>query len=47
MLQAVCDIAKFLKNVAQAPSMGFSVELEFKRLNAADTRPGALFSARV
>jgi hypothetical protein len=47
MLQTACDIANFLKNVAETPTMIFPVELEFKRLNAARTSPGRFISTRI
>ncbi|MGF6259403.1 hypothetical protein OKW49_000304 [Paraburkholderia youngii] len=47
MLQTTREIANFLKNVTETPDMTFSVELEFKRLNAARTRPGRFISAKI
>ncbi|MGF6415252.1 hypothetical protein OKW37_006987 [Paraburkholderia sp. MM5482-R2] len=47
MLQTACDIANFLKNVTETSTMTLPVELEFKRLNAAGTRPGRFISAKI
>ena len=47
MLQTGCDIANFLENIAETPTMTFSVELEFKRLNAPRTRPGRFISVKI
>jgi hypothetical protein len=47
MLQSASDIANFLKNVPETPAMTFSVELEFKRLNAPGTSPGRFISAKI
>lgn len=47
MLQSGCDIANFLGNVTETPTMTFSVKLEFKRLNAARTRAGRFISAKI
>ncbi len=47
MLQSGCDIANFLGNVTETPTMTFSVELKFKRLNVASTRPGRFISTKI
>ncbi|EEA00012.1 hypothetical protein BH160DRAFT_4663 [Burkholderia sp. H160] len=47
MLQTARDVANFLKNVAETPTMTFPIELEFKRLNALGTRPGRFISAKI
>ncbi|MGF6640708.1 hypothetical protein SAMN05445850_5918 [Paraburkholderia tuberum] len=47
MLQTACDIANFLENVTETPTMTLSVELEFKRLNAVGTRLGRFISAKI
>ncbi|MBB5503081.1 hypothetical protein HDG37_007320 [Paraburkholderia sp. MM5384-R2] len=47
MLQTACDIANFLKNVTETPTMTLPVELEFKRLNAVGTRLGRFVLAKI
>jgi len=47
MLQATGDVDKFLENTAETPTMTFSLEIEFKRLNACCTRAGRLFLTKI
>ncbi|WP_183082185.1 hypothetical protein [Paraburkholderia sp. BL23I1N1] len=43
MLQATGDVDNLLENIGDNTTMTFSIELEFKRLNACCTRAGRLF----
>jgi hypothetical protein len=43
MLQAAGDVDNLLENIQETPVMTFSLELEFKRLNACRARVGHLF----
>jgi hypothetical protein len=47
MLQAPGGVDKFLENIPETPIMAFSLEFEFKRLNADRTRPGRLFFYKI
>jgi hypothetical protein len=47
MLQAEDDVDNLLENTAETPTMTFSLELEFKRLNACRTRASHLFFTEI